>query len=451
VKPSFYNYVTTLSDGTTLFFNFYTLALVALDASEAKVAQGLLADPTQSPTKKAAAELKRLLADKGFLIDKRVNELDLLRRDHFASRVRQGHLSLTIALTFLCNFNCEYCYQEKTQERMTPEVEEALISFVRDRVVKGGGLSVTWYGGEPLLCVDIIERLSKAFMAICEEVKAEYSAGIITNAYLLDKETAEKLVSWKVTNAQITLDGPPQVHDARRPLRSGGKTFQRILDNIKDAPSQLFIELRMNVDDKNRGHIMELLEILEGEGLQGRMAFYLGQTYPYTDVCRDVSSWCLSEEDFSLLGLETGMELVQRGFNPTGIPASKNYSCMADKENAVAVTPSGGLVKCWNEVTKPGAEVGHLLKPRTAQMQENIERWRRRDPFELECTECLLLPICMGGCPYLYERTGTIDCHPWKYHLKESLCFYYYVHKLKQESEIVQEFRELVEYAKETA
>jgi uncharacterized protein len=449
MKPSSYNYITALSDGTTLFFNFYTLALIALDASEAKVAEGLLADPTQSPKKKIVSELKKLFADKGFIIDKRVNELDLLRASHFKSRVQQGHLSLTIAPTFLCNFNCEYCYQEKSHEQMSSEVEKALITFVKDRVVKDGGLSVTWYGGEPLLCVDVIERLSKEFVAICQEAGAEYSASIITNAYLLDKETAEKLVAWKVTDAQITIDGPPLIHDTRRPLRGGGKTFQRILENIKNAPSRLHISCRMNVDDRNRGHIVDLLEILAGEGLQGKVSFYLGQTYPYTDVCRDVSSWCLSEEDFSLLGLETGMELIKRGFSPSGIPASKNYSCMADKENAVVITPSGGLVKCWNEVTKPGAEVGYLLKPRSAEMQTNIERWRHRDPFELECTKCLLLPICMGGCPYLYERTGMIDCHPWKYHLKESVCFYYYIQKLKQESEVVQEFRELVDYVKE--
>lgn len=448
MKPSFYNYGTALSDGTNLFFNFYTLALIALDPSESALATKILSTPNQSFKNKKASELKQLFIDKGFIIDERVNELDLLKVSHFTSRIQQGHLSLTIAPTLNCNFNCIYCYQEKEKGKMSQEVEGALIHFVRDRVVKDGKLSVTWYGGEPLLCLDIIERLSSEFISICQDNDAEYTGSIITNGYLLDGETAEKLVKLKVENAQITLDGPPRVHDKRRPLISGGKTFTIIMDNMREASIRMSISVRMNVDERNRGHILDLLEILDEEGLQGKVSFYLGQTYPYTDVCRDVSSWCLGEEDFSLLGLETAMEFVDRGFGAPGIPTSKNYSCMADKENAFVITPSGGMVKCWNEVANPEAEVGHLLKQTTEAMEKNVERWRRRDPFELECTECLLLPICMGGCPYLYERTGGVDCHNWKHHLRESVCFYYYIKKMEPECEIVREFWELVEYLK---
>jgi uncharacterized protein len=443
--------MTTLSDGTTLFFNFYTLALIALDSSEAEVAQSLLSNPSQRPKKKKNLELKRLLADKGFLIDQRVDEPDLLRASHFTSRIQQAHLSLTIAPTLQCNFSCSYCYQGKNLEQMNPEVEKQIAPFVKEHLKKKGALSVAWYGGEPLLRLETIERLSKEFIALCREAEAEYSASIITNAFLLEPEIAEQLLSWNVTNAQITLDGPPEIHESRRPLRGGGKTFHKILANIRSAPPEMRISLRMNVDERNKEHIAEILDILAKEGLQNKVSFYLGQTYPYTDVCRDVSSWCLSDESFSLLSLQTALELVPRGFGPMGIPTSKNYSCMADKENAVVITPSGGLVKCWNEIIKPEAEIGHLLKPASTAAARNIERWRCRDPFQLECAQCQLLPICMGGCPYLYARLGKLDCHPWKHHLRESVCMYYYIQKVKQETEIVKEFRELVDYVKENA
>jgi uncharacterized protein len=450
VKPSLYNYVTTLSDGTALHFNFFTLALIALSPSESSLAQGILSTPNQSLKNKDASGLKKLFAEKGFLIDERIDELDLLKREHFISRLQPKHLSLTIALTLNCNFSCTYCYQDKKKQKMNREVEEALIRFVRNRVVQDGGLSVTWYGGEPLLCLDIIRRLSEAFIKICQDNNAKYTASIVTNGYLLDKETAEKLAQWNVKDAQITIDGPPEIHDARRPLIGGGKTFQTIMDNLKEAAKQLVIKVRMNVDHRNQGHIKKLLAVLADEGLSGNISFYLGRTYPYTDVCSDLSAWCFNDEDFFLLGLETAMETVECGFGASGTPASRNHWCMADNENAFAITPSGGIVKCWNEVADPKTEVGHLLKPATEQMVKNIARWRRRNPFELECAGCLLLPICMGGCPYLYELIGKVHCHSWKHHLKESLSFYYYLKKIEQESEIVQEFRDLVDYVKET-
>ena len=451
MKPSAYNYVTTLSDGTALYFNFYTLALIALSPSESSLAQSILSNPNQHLKNKGASGLKKLFAEKGFLIDDRINEVDLLKKGHFISRLQPNHLSLTIAPTLNCNFGCTYCYQDKKKQKMNQEVEEALIHFVRNRVVQDGELSVTWYGGEPLLCLDIIRRLSEAFIEICQDNNAQYTASIITNGYLLDSETAEKLAQWNVKDAQITIDGPPDIHDARRPLIGGGKTFKTIMDNLKEASKNLIIKVRMNVDHRNEGYIKKLLAVLANEGLSGNIHFYLGRTYPYTDVCNDLSVWCFNDEEFSLLGLETAMEAIECGFGTSGTPASKNYWCMADNENAFVITPSGGMVKCWNEIADPETEVGHLLKPTTEPMIKNIKRWRRRDPFELECAGCLLLPICMGGCPYLYELNGKVYCYSWKHQIKESLSFYYYLKKIVQESEIVQEFRDLVDYVKETA
>ena len=84
-------------------------------------------------------------------------------------------------------------------------------------------------------------------------------------------------------------------------------------------------------------------------------------------------------------------------------------------------------------------------------MRHNAFRWRQRNIFELECAQRLLLPICMGGCPYLFYRTGPLDCHNWKYHLDESLAVYYYLKCLKRNYEIARSFNELVHEAKTAA
>lgn len=449
MKPSYYNYSMALEDKMTLLFNFYTLNLIALSPCESKSVEKILKNPDESLKSKQASELRKTLIEKGFIIDDRVNELEHLKVYHFQSRIRRNHLGLTILPTLNCNFDCIYCYQDKKKQKMGQEIEEALIRFVKSKVVNKGGLSVSWFGGEPLLEMDIIERLSSAFIQICQDNDAKYSATITTNGYLLDRENAEKLQKLQVEKAQITIDGPPDVHNRRKPLKSGGGTFKRMLDNIKGASEKIRIDVRMNVDSKNRDYILDLLDILMKEGLEKRVGFYLGRTYPYTDVCSDVSGWCLADEDFSLLKLETAMKIVDRGFDSFSIPQSKNHHCMADSVNAYCIMPSGGIVKCWNDVSNPEVEIGHLLKPTTKKMIKNAERWLRRDPFELECVSCLLLPICMGGCPYLFELTGKVHCHRWRHHLKESLLLYYCGKIMQQEGEIIQEFWELVESVKE--
>lgn len=448
MKISRYNYSTHLPDGTLLLFNFYTLTLIALSGGESKIAETLLRKPDTGLKKGEAAGLKKLLIDKGFILEDGIDELALLKVFHHAARFQRKNLGLTIIPTLGCNFSCIYCYESGKTRVMNREIEDSLLGVVKNRIQKGGSLSVTWFGGEPLLRMDIISRLSAEFIKLSERNDVKYSARIITNGYLLDEDNTAKLIQAKVKEAQVTLDGPKEVHDQRRPLKRGGATFDTILDNVKKASKKMFISLRMNIDHTNRGRIADLLNILSAAKMEKEVGFYLGHTSPYTDVCRDMAGSCLTNEDFSLLGLETMLEMTQRGFTFTfNMPRKKDQHCLAGNANSFVITPSGGIVNCWNDVDNPGKEIGHLMKPPTEMMKKIARQWNGRDPFEMECADCLLLPVCMGGCPYLHLRTGELACHSWRYHLKESLAFYYYLKKIKKEGEIIREFKGAVESA----
>ena len=82
---------------------------------------------------------------------------------------------------------------------------------------------------------------------------------MITNGYLLDRTTAAELSrlspSWTV---QITLDGPQDVHGSRRRLHDGGRTYERIVQNIRSLDPDVFtVKIRINVDRNNLGEIDE--------------------------------------------------------------------------------------------------------------------------------------------------------------------------------------------------
>ena len=421
--------------------------MIALEPAESKIAFKILSNPNLTQKSKKFLDLKKLLRDQGFILDDGADQIEWLKTQYHRSRKNRDHLSLTIVPTLYCNFNCVYCYQNKRQETISREVEKALLQFIGNKLLKGGGLSVTWFGGEPLLCLTIMERLSNAFIELCQQQGAKYQANIITNGYLLDGKQADRLKQIQITSAQVTIDGPPEVHDQRRPLWGGGHTFKTILENMKEASSRIGINIRMNVDGRNRSSILDLLNVLEKEGLKKRIGFYLGQTYPYTSVCRDVSGWCLNDEDFSLLELETALEMVKRGYISHNIPKAKNYFCMADCDNAYAITPTGGIVKCWNDVANPEMEILNLLKLTAEPEKISSENHLNRDPFGLKCSTCHVLPICMGGCPYIFEKTGQLHCHDWKHHPKENLLFYYYIKKMEQESEIAQALWSLADSA----
>jgi uncharacterized protein len=444
--------MTSLPDGTLLLFNFYTLKLIPFNPSDAPLVDNILKNPGDSQQNQKTVRIKKLLKNEGFLINDEIVEIDYLKQFHYRSRNRQNRLNLTILPSLECNFRCTYCYENKDERKMGPEVEEALIRFVKHRLKdfqQNSYFSVTWFGGEPMMQMDIIERLSRAFIKMSEEKAVQYSADMITNGYLLTKRNIKKLKGLQIKKAQVTLDGPPRIHDQRRSTVNGGKTFRRILENIKKASPEITIRLRINVDDTNREHIQELLDLLVKEGLEQVIHPYLGRTYPYTEICGDVAGDCLTDMDFSLLELETQMELVRKGFHSFQVPQARNIHCLADNNNAFVITPSGGIVNCWNDASNPNAEIGHLIKPFTEKMRQNAEKWLKRNPFELECAACLLLPICMGGCPYLHLTTGKLHCHDWRPCPNENLAFYYYIKRMQQEGEIIREFRSIVETVKE--
>jgi len=452
LKPSAYNYRVMLPDGTTLWFNFFTLCLIAFDVKEAAVAHDIIKRPHASRhNSRRTAAIKKKLQDNGFLIKQSVSEIEYLKQDYLQQRYARKNLSLTILPTLACNFRCIYCYEKHDAQSMTPDVEAALLKMIDQHLVENGQLSVTWFGGEPLLKLGTIERLSSAFAEICAQKNGEYSAHVVTNGFLFTRENAKRLHNSNVKNVQITLDGPQHIHDERRPGVHGEKTFDTIIANLRDASDIVPVRVRINVDDTNREYIPELLDLLSRDGLAHNVHPYLGRTYPYTEVCQDIAGQCLSDEDFALLELETELELINKGFSSFKMPRAIPVHCMAEKCNALVVTPSGGIVNCWNDAANPDAEVGHLTKPFTRQMEQNALSWNQHNPFQLECADCLLLPICMGGCPYLYRTTGKLDCHEWKHHLDESLAMYYYLKNMEAEGGIIKAFQETVEEVKKMA
>lgn len=142
-----------------------------------------------------------------------------LRRQFEAARRDTSTLKLVIAPTYACNCRCAYCYeQDKAVEKslMGPEVEAAIYGFVDDRFSEQHfhTLEVEWYGGEPTLALELIERMSLRFIAWCEEHDVAYTASGLSNCVRIGSEEAALLARCRVESLLITIDGPEDLHAA---------------------------------------------------------------------------------------------------------------------------------------------------------------------------------------------------------------------------------------------
>ena len=104
-------------------------------------------------------EHKAVLQRKGHLVDSKLNETAVCN-SKMADLIFGRYLYLVIYATENCNFCCEYCFQQHQPKSLSRETAESIVKFVRRELFKYQGVKISWFGGEPLLEIDIIEEIS---------------------------------------------------------------------------------------------------------------------------------------------------------------------------------------------------------------------------------------------------------------------------------------------------
>lgn len=438
MKESNYNFYWKQNDKKYVF-NSTTCALAEIDDAYYQIINKL-----DSIEYDKLDPEKKMLVDnmlKGnYITGKKIDEIKMLKMRNNSHKFSSNGLGLTIAPTLSCNFACPYCYESPKNSAMSQQTIDALIVAIESAAKLKKPISITWYGGEPLLKKELIFELAEKFIKICETNGSHYGSYMVTNGYYLDKDTIERLKTLKVGGVQITLDGPPAVHNMRRKLKDrDGDTFYRILNNVKLAKELgLNPDIRINIDKTNLDEVDILLDILESNDLKD-LSVYLGKVTEYTSACNSMGGSCFNTEQFAYLSLDFFKKLHNRGFKSKYYPSLRGSFCMADASSGFVVDPDGYLYKCWNEVGRIETAVGKIqdivkmingedeLNKLTTNvcdrlnMFSNAIEWIDWSPFNFEsCKACKLLPICMGGCPYQGREKGNgPECEKWKYNLEE--------------------------------
>ena len=134
-----------------------------------------------------------------------------------------------------CNMRCDYCfylraadlYPEQRRHVMSDEVLEAMISgLMRLRFPQS---VFSWQGGEPTLAgVDFFRRVV-AFEQKHGVPGQEVANSFQTNGLLIDPEWCRLFSEYKFL-VGLSLDGPPETHDAVRRTVGGQGTWQKAFD-----------------------------------------------------------------------------------------------------------------------------------------------------------------------------------------------------------------------------
>ncbi|EJW13600.1 radical SAM domain protein [Rhodovulum sp. PH10] len=383
----------------------------------------------RAPLDAAAATLVALTAG-GFLVEDGEDEREAVAETHRAARENCETLHLVLVPTLSCNLACPYCFEPGVtpvagRTAMTEFVRDDLCSLVRAAVAEGTRtLRVTWYGGEPLVGWQNLVDTSERLIATCEAAGCGYSAEIVTNGTLLTADRARKLAALKVTQAQISLDGPPDIHDLRRIGRNRKPTFAAVVEAIAAAAPCLRVAVRINVCRRVAPRVEEVLAILAARGLNRSVSVHLAPLRPAPGAAGSAPpaaaagtaiDW-LDDREVAALRVAFDDLLRRHGFpvHPTGLPQPRGTACIADQDASFVIEPDGTVQKCDWTVGIAGAAVGRL-GPGGIEFDEDIARWRDLDvPDDPECAACRFLPLCRGVCP-LRRLAGEKPCLPFRH------------------------------------
>jgi uncharacterized protein len=143
---------------------------------------------------------------------------------------------LVLNVANFCNLDCVYCYAQggsyggHSKKMTIANGERAIAKFFNEYQSVA---TIHFFGGEPLLNLDLIEHLCRYGHRLSDDLGREPPVYMVSTNGTVHSDDACRIVSKFDIKLTVSLDGPPAVMDALRPSRSGAPTGARVEAGIK--------------------------------------------------------------------------------------------------------------------------------------------------------------------------------------------------------------------------
>lgn len=344
-----------------------------------------------------------LVGQNGILVDDSVDEFVQWRESMVDARDNRARIfSLHFEPTIQCQLRCDYCFENGIDrgKGMTEEVFLRSVDWLDRYFVEHPEVEVLrliFFGGEPLLRKDIVRRSLGVYSKLAEKHQLEYITEIITNGELLTEDVAQFFSGYNWKRVQITLDGPREIHDARRHGESGRPTFEAVWQNVLMLARTSYvsaIDIRLSMDRGNAEHIPRLLEFMADSGVQEKIRLSIGFTESsFYVTIKEVEEKWQAKQALHVWGVARNL-----GFKIPDEYASGPL-CVAQAKHSAVLQPDGNLQKCFCTSGQNEHAFGSVFKNSDTYTRDvRYENWKRLD----QCIEerCPYLPVCGGGCTY---------------------------------------------------
>jgi uncharacterized protein len=349
------------------------------------------------------------LAEFNFLIDVECDEEALSALDYMC-KIATGSLVLTVVPTMSCNFVCPYCYQERNEAVMTDEIRDAIIKYVLKNINRYNSVTTSWFGGEPLLCIDTITYISEKLKNICKNRYRRYTSSMTTNGYYLTKTNFLRLLDCNITQFNITIDGIKDTHDKQRMLRGGGDSFDTIIKNlleIKDINHSKYFEIniRTNVSNDVLNVISDYAKFMQDHfGDDERFGFYFRPVYDWggQTICEFKDHVLQGREVYNSIYEKLITSPYHLNYRLHYLDLMSSSVCHACSKNSFIILPDGKLIKCsCDNSMHRNNNIGFLNTNGNMEVDQwKVALWGQKYKNKDVCKNCNSEPKChSASCP----------------------------------------------------
>ena len=305
--------------------------------------------------------------------------------------------SLSLILTEDCNFDCGYCYKSKRGSYMAWDTVEASLSFFLPFVEDGA--SVIFYGGEPLLAWEKIERAVPFVKNLTELLDKDVRFSITTNGSLL----TEDMIRFLAENsfyAVLSFDSLAQ--EIHRKKHSFAKIV-RVLESLLNEP-RIDLDVNCVFTPSSVRYLADSIHYLMNKGAP-KIQYNLSALVPW-----DRESLKILENQLGRLAEISADHYERSGSIPVenfAVRGKSIFRCTAGQDR-LAITPEGEVWGCdlfaeWARVdqqSKQNADPsrfffgklhdfvanGGLLDPEISQSYQELST----DNYSTAKTQCFL-------------------------------------------------------------
>ena len=173
------------------------------------------------------------LMDQGMVSINRPEKVGFIDDNYISYQINNKMSQLVLQVTQSCNLVCGYCpYANKTEQPlqrdhtgkvMSFETARRAIDFLYEHSSDMNSVNISFYGGEPLLNMDLIEKVVAYADRVFLGKTLHYN--MTTNATLLDERNIDFIVKHGIS-VMVSLDGPKQIHNKNRKKIDGSGSFE---------------------------------------------------------------------------------------------------------------------------------------------------------------------------------------------------------------------------------